>query len=238
VLAAVVLSSACAQAIAAVPASRLTSVPPPTASPAPLPRLAVVLHGFASTAHIFATTQPGLSLIEGLEAQGWKVIVPEEPFNSDPARVRVELYKGGVQYRKLWDTMFRHDLMAAGPFSTVMVVGISWGGLHALIAACDNPIVSALVVHDPVVDAANLTELSGLSLPGLSLQGCTGRLSTLKGEMSYATKDTIVGVAPSVALANAIASPTMSTVAELQPHETTNDDVMLMLNAALWVING
>jgi hypothetical protein len=37
-----------------------------------LPRLAVVLHGFNINVQVFSTTDPGLSLIRGLRAQGWK----------------------------------------------------------------------------------------------------------------------------------------------------------------------
>lgn len=198
-----------------------------------LPRLAVVLHGLNSNVHVFSTTDPGLSLIRGLRAQGWEVIVPEEPYASDDAFVRADIRgDGGFGYRNRWDATFAADVLAVGSVSEIMVVGISWGGLLAFMAACDDSAVTALVVHMPVVKASNLTELSGLSLPGLNLSACVPRLCALTGQLSYGTLDTRVGVAPSVALGRMISSRTMRVIAEREGHSTTAADVALMLSSS------
>lgn len=193
--------------------------------------VAIVLHGLNSTVAIFSSTQPGIGLIAGLTAQGWRVIVPEEPYGSVPALIKPALADGGVAYRAAWDADFAAILVANGvpADANIMVVGISWGGLHALLAACDNPEVSELVVHDPVVQASSLTEFAGMSLPGLSVTNCAARFASMRGEMSYGTVDTRVGLGPSQALAGAIKSSTMQIVREVEAHETTAADVTMIL---------
>jgi dienelactone hydrolase len=200
---------------------------------APRENVAVVLHGLNSTAAIFSSTEPGRSLISGLTAQGWVVIVPEEPYASVPALIKPALAGGGVAYRAAWDPDFASILAAnhVQANANIMVVGISWGGLHALLAACDNTAVSEVVVHDPVVQASSLTEFAGMSLPGLNLSGCAKRFASMRGEMSYGSLDTRVGVGPSQALAKAMMSRSMKIVRETAGHSTTAADVTMILAA-------
>jgi pimeloyl-ACP methyl ester carboxylesterase len=211
------------------PAQPVTT-PPPSVH-ATHENVAVVLHGLSSTVLSFSSTEPGSGLIAGLRAQGWYVIVPEEPYRTVPALIKPALADGGYAYRAAWDADFA-GILAVNEVpsnANLMVVGISWGGLHALMAACDDTAVSEVVVHDPVVDASNLAEFAGMSLPGLSVTSCAKRFASMRGEMSYGTLDTRVGVAPSQALAESIVSPTMSVVREVEGHETTAADVATML---------
>jgi hypothetical protein len=60
----------------------------------------------------------------------------------------------------------------------------------------------------------------------------------MRGEMSYGTLDTRVGVGPSQALADSIVSPTMSVIREAEGHETTAADVATMLAATAPDIRG
>lgn len=226
---------------AALPSQRLT--PPstvvlptatatPTPKPVPLPRVAIVLHGLNSTVATFEGTDPGRSLLAGLRAQGWRVVVPEEPYASNPPAIRADISRdGGVSYRARWDAQVARLLRQIGPAAEIAVVGISWGGLHAFMAACDFPEISLFVVHMPVVRAANLTEFRGLLLPGLDVTRCAPHLSRLHGQMSYGTIDYRVGVAPSVALGRAIASATVRVIPEHEDHSTTAADVRMMLTA-------
>ena len=60
----------------------------------------------------------------------------------------------------------------------------------------------------------------------------------MRGEMSYGTLDTRVGVGSSQALADSIVSPTMSVIREAEGHETTAADVATMLAATAPDIRG
>jgi pimeloyl-ACP methyl ester carboxylesterase len=197
--------------------------------------VAVVLHGLDSTVAIFSSTEPGSGLIAQLTAQGWFVIVPEEPYDSIPSLIRPALADGGIAYRAAWGAEFASILVSnrVPANANLLVVGISWGGLHALLAACDNPAVSEVVVHDPVVEASSLAEFAGMSLPGLSVSSCAHRLAAMRGQMSYGTLDIRVGLGPSQQLAEAIASKSMSVIREVEGHQTTTADVTMMLRSTV-----
>ena len=166
-----------------------------------------LFHGLSGTRQAMRV-HPYDRLIGQLENRGWQIIVPSLPYDAgtrQPAELRPAFADGGHSYRQMWQRRF-HALLKSvnaryGRVADTTVMGISWGGFHALQAACNEPSISSYAVHEPVVQPTNLIEFRDLSLPDLPLgPGCLRKLAAKTGFIGYGTADTRVGVEPTVAL--------------------------------------
>jgi dienelactone hydrolase len=172
-------------------------------------------------------------LLAGLRARGWQVVVPDLPYDgrlTHQARaVRHALRSGGMTYRATWTRYVSRLITAAekryGTTSRVMVGGVSWGGFHALMAACNDPRVTGYFAQTPVVDPRSLIEFSALPLADLTpwSGGCAQRLAAIPGYISWGGRDTRVGTTAVTRLMGALRglkAPVVGREFPLMGHET------------------
>lgn len=164
---------------------------------------AILLHGFTGD-HTFYEQAPANTLLQGLRAQGYRVIVPDLPYSGPEqgpnTRARItQDADGGLSYTRQWRNTFRRlkrwTDKRYGHLPTI-VGGISWGGWHAMQAACAMPSISGWFAISPVVDPGYLGELAGTDTGRMALGPCATRLRARAGSLSYGDQDTRVGVLP------------------------------------------
>jgi len=211
-------------AAAAIGAVTLTGCLPltPTPEAARHPGTMVVYHGLGTTAAEFTATEPYASLIDGLEAQGWDVIVPAYPSEAvGDAMAANILAADPAALRDAWVNQYDH-LALHGP---VYLLGISWGGLVATnIATHANHTPDGLVLHLPALDPNYLTEFATVDMSALTdLAGFHGT-----AYVSWATDDTRVGYSTAAAMAGVWGATTREYVTL---GHTTNDAVVADLLA-------
>ena len=168
------------------------------------PARVILLHGLDGTPQTMLT-QPYVQLVRML-ARRYQVIIPDEPFDlatvqANGAQAWFGHYGTGSGYRIMWLQQFRRVVAWADRRygqKRLMVAGISWGGMHAMLAACYDHDVAAYAVSSPVVDPDQLTEFSTDALTALNpnLNGCAPRLNALPGFVGWGDADTRVGDAP------------------------------------------
>lgn len=161
----------------------------------------ILLHGLSGDRSI-ATTPPVDAMRRELVAHGWQVVVPSLPYDlgvgQAPAVRHAVRGDGGAAYAARWHRRFARLVAWAerhhGHAHRLIVGGISWGGLHALRAACEFPEIDGYFAHEPALDPNVLTEFAGVDVRHLMLPaGCTKRLAAMRGYLSYGTADTRVG---------------------------------------------
>lgn len=166
----------------------------------------VFIHGLGSTRGTLRK-DAYKKTIDGLRAQGYQVLVPSLPYDTgdtQPAHLQQVLPAGqGATYTRTWERRFGDLLKWAdqryGKARTT-VGGVSWGGLHTLIAAAKNPEVSSYFVHAPVVDPNQLKEFRGIPLGNLQMTSLARQLNNKPGFIGYDGSDTRVGVTPAQTL--------------------------------------
>jgi pimeloyl-ACP methyl ester carboxylesterase len=160
----------------------------------------VLLHGFTGN-HNFFNSAPSNGLLYNLRREGYQVVTPDLP-DSGPRmtlKLQTQLVDGGVSYLHAWQRYFHHLIRWSnrhyGRLPTG-VGGISWGGYHAMQAACHERSLKWWFVISPVVDPARLGELASLDTSAMSLDHCVSRLSSIPANMSFGDVDQRVGVIP------------------------------------------
>lgn len=143
----------------------------------------VLFHGLRHPIGEFARTEPYRTLIHRLTAAGWDVTVPELPDRgSDVARLRTAIARDDYVDRFL-DGYRR--LPGGEPR---VVVGISWGGMHALEVACRDRSLQGWAALIPAVDPRDVTEFADVQpAPGLDLTACGA--PSAPGVIAYAHSD-------------------------------------------------
>lgn len=163
----------------------------------------ILLHGLNGTPATMLT-DPYDKLTYALSRR-YQVIVAHEPYDTlaiqsdgDQSLFGSNRRAHGYGYRLRWLSHFRQLVAWAdhryGP-KRLVVAGISWGGMHAMLAACYDPQVLAFAVSSPVVNPDTLTEFSSdaLSALNLNLNGCAHRLNGKHGFIGWGDADTRVG---------------------------------------------
>lgn len=174
----------------------------------------ILLHGFTGDHTYFNTATPANSLLYQLRRQGYRVVTPDLPYHGPDqgAKIRARLTRdndGGASYARMWRRAFHRIVRWTNRrygHAPTIVGGISWGGFHAMQAACTEPHIAGWFAISPVVEVARLNEFAGFDTRGLSLDPCAHRLATMPGRMSYGDADTRVGVLPQQHLATLLAN--------------------------------
>jgi pimeloyl-ACP methyl ester carboxylesterase len=176
-------------------------------------------------------TAPYQAMRDGLAADGWQVVTIDLPYASElnptlPGSMNQQLAADvkadpghGAAYNQRWLASFAATLERTGPAARTIVVGVSWGGYNALLAACHNPTVNGYLVHEPVADPSLLSEFTGIDSSGLTLDGCAAALKSRPGAVGYGELDSRVGWKPAAAFAAAAGATVFDW--PLLAHETT-----------------
>lgn len=192
---------------------------------------AILLHGFTGT-HAFWRTQPAAGLLYRLQLQGYRVITPDLPYSGprQGAKTRARLARNGDAgrgYVRGWRRAFHrilHWTEHRYGHKPTIVGGISWGGYHAMQAACATPSLAGWFAISPVVDPGALAEFHGLDTSAMTLDHCSARLAARPGSLSYGDADTRVGVLPQQHLAGLLATTAQTVRVRRYPgldHTTT-----------------
>jgi len=143
----------------------------------------VLFHGLRHPIEEFVRTEPYRTLIRRLTADGWDVTVPELPERgSDVTGLRAAISEDGyvedflATYRSLPATERR------------VVVGISWGGMHALEVACRDHTLTGWAALIPAVDPRDVTEFADVA-PAASLDLAACGAPRTPGVIEYGHSD-------------------------------------------------
>lgn len=150
-----------------------------------------LFHGLNSDASYWSAA-PFTALISGLAAQGDESVL----FNL-PIAATCFYTNGGWQYRDQFNAMVNAVMNAVelvhGPAAKNVVGGVSYGGLHAMLATSINGRFAAWWAHMTVTRVDALTELSGVGdAVRFNPQFEVERLAMKKGYISWGTADTRV----------------------------------------------
>ena len=143
------------------------------------PIAAVIVLGGLGDEHAaqFARREPYGDFFADLASRGIEVVIPNLPDSGPGMATRLAAIPQSqvAAYRADWDRRVRTlvaDVRRRNGDVPIGVVGISWGGLHALLAACDVHDFTAVAVHAPVTRPSILTEFSSGSLDALDPTRC------------------------------------------------------------------
>jgi hypothetical protein len=163
-----------------------------------------LFHGYNSPG--MWTSSTPLDLVNGLKADGHEVVLPVLPDGQT-----CFFANGGWQYREQFiaalNTIKASVETAHGPATKNIVGGISYGGLHAMMAAASTGHFTGWFAHLPVTRVDALTELSGVGdAKRFNPFFDVGSLKDTNGFITWGTADTRVNYLLTVALASQMGS--------------------------------
>lgn len=202
-----------------------------------------LLHGLRGHRQDFANDPAYRPVLDGLLAQGWQVVTVDEPYDQDPdqaASLQAEFTADptGKTYRLLWADQIHRLISDAdylyGPAPKTLFGGISWGGFHAIDAACTDSRIDGYFAHAPVIDPTYLAEFNGFPLQDLKLtaHACPQALAQRPGYISWGGADLRVGVEPVrdlIAQLGGMGAPLASVEFPALDHSTTPETISRML---------
>lgn len=163
----------------------------------------LVYHGLNYTAASFVADSTYLSIVTGLQGQGFEVTVPsvtgEGTGTAQATYLQGRFNADATGANEKATILADYDTLKAtipNDGAPLYLLGISWGGLHVAHIA-GNRTVSGFVMHLPALDPNNLTEFSSYSLSTLETFN-TSAIAAIpsiasRGWCSYADDDTRVG---------------------------------------------
>jgi pimeloyl-ACP methyl ester carboxylesterase len=152
---------------------------------------AFLIHGLGGHANTFNTSDKLRLLKDGMKDKGYQVVM----FTLPDHEVYDLFSDGGERYRAAYTKFLRWiiaDTASRHGRASVTFGGVSFGGLHAMMAAAINPNVDRYFCIKPVTDPAALTEFSAYTVDQFNPLLEIASLRQKRGYILYADDDTRV----------------------------------------------
>lgn len=191
---------------------------------AQVPKRIVMIHGLRGVHETFFL-DPWVQIYNAVIAAGWQVVMFDLPYAQ-----RNFWDDSGVEYTHRFMAKLNSALDAAdaqfGPVTQTVVLGASFGGVHALVASSLSNRVTGYVGLIPVVKINWLTEFQGETTSGMDGNIDPAALAKLPGYLMWGELDQRANFQFTVDLANEIQADGGNVTTEPHPelgHEPPQD---------------
>jgi pimeloyl-ACP methyl ester carboxylesterase len=151
----------------------------------------IMLHGLHGSHTALLAIHGAAQMMTDLADHGWQVVLFELPYTQ-----AAWFLDGGVAYRRAYQAKLEQAMTWAdttlGQVTVTVIGGVSFGGLHALMAPSLHPGVTGYLAVLPVVAVGALTEFAGFSTPAFDPRQDVTRLAAIPGHVEWGTSDTRV----------------------------------------------
>jgi dienelactone hydrolase len=153
---------------------------------------ALLIHGL-TTDHTQYFSFPPAYIPDYLWRNGWQIIFIDLQHTRDYIKLKEILTP---QYRDYWQErlskIYAFSEARFGKSEKFVVGGISWGGLHSLMAAALLPQISAYFALIPVVDISLLDSFAEIHLQNFSPSMELDKLKQVPGYLAWGGRDAVV----------------------------------------------
>ncbi len=195
-----------------------------------VPKRVVMLHGLRGS-HSTFFIDPYVQMYNALIQAGWQIVMFDFPYAEPSFWTDTGFgYEQGFM-AKLNQALDQAD-HELGPVTQTVLLGVSFGGIHALVGASQSNRVTGYVGVVPVVKINWLTEFQGQDTSGMDNQVDPSALATKPGYLIWGEQDQRVNYQFTVDLAGRIGDLRGSVTTEAHPEldHTFPNDVSTMIN--------
>lgn len=183
-----------------------------------------LVHGLRSSEKMFATA-PYVTLKDGLVNSCNQVVTFSLPYAE-----RYFFEDGGIEYRRIYkeflDFVISDTDQKYGVTSKMIIGGVSFGGLHAMMGATIEPRFTRFFGILPVTRIYALDEFKGLNATEFDPFNEVSALATKDGLLQYGTSDYRVDYRLTVELASNIGQSVQTIERIGETHDTSNPDIL------------